>query len=184
MGRLITIGNKKSPKAVECPHCRVVYSCRKKEKLSLSAFHKNWALLHCLAAVKRAEDEDKAEVFDVSQFGYEVVEQRANALARSVSTPSSSAAGTSFSSSSLSSPSPEAEPAYWVCLRCTLHNRNTLSMCDACDTPRVKRRRLEKESAQNVAAIAASADTPDLPTPATVDSARFLERISSAYNAD
>ena len=157
----------KGKKELLCPQCRVATTGKK--VLLLSKFPRNWGLLQCLAAVKDAEEKDKADVFDVSKFGFESLQDS--------TLPSS----TSFASTGCTTPVANNN-SYWVCLKCTLHNTLTDSHCEMCASPRPKRRRAN-ESKDTTAFPVGDDEDEDMATPtsATVDPDSFLERVARQY---
>eukprot|EP01064_Diplonema_japonicum_P015608 TRINITY_DN2334_c1_g1_i8.p1 TRINITY_DN2334_c1_g1~~TRINITY_DN2334_c1_g1_i8.p1 ORF type:complete len:187 (+),score=32.46 TRINITY_DN2334_c1_g1_i8:277-837(+) len=154
------LGCKQKKQKLSCPHCRkdMGRDCKK-----LASFPKNWTLLETLQVVNDAEERELTEVFDPSAFGLEALGN------------DSQLSSTSRSSSSI-----------WVCTRCTLHNSNSVSDCEACDTPRPKRQR--KETALVSTALSTLASTvhaveDEDSESKEADPDSFLARLDRTYNS-
>eukprot|EP01061_Rhynchopus_euleeides_P041768 TRINITY_DN73028_c0_g1_i1.p1 TRINITY_DN73028_c0_g1~~TRINITY_DN73028_c0_g1_i1.p1 ORF type:complete len:230 (+),score=42.67 TRINITY_DN73028_c0_g1_i1:113-802(+) len=162
-------------KRLACPQCRKDTVPVGSKTLKLESFPKNWALMQCLAAVKDAEEKDKAAVFDPSKFGFEALPEHGADTRRS----------TSSLNSMCGSPAGAVGSNYWVCLKCTLHNTHSSSVCDICETPRPKRRRVgaaDSKPGTTATTVAEDDDEEDAtPTTNTVDADSFLDRLSRTY---
>ncbi|KAJ9440549.1 hypothetical protein DIPPA_14255 [Diplonema papillatum] len=155
-----------------CPHCREPFA--KKRGVSVSTFARNWTLLEAIDAVKKAEERDKRDVFSLSSFGFDALSTSASTA--NASTSSSGGCTSSTAGSSAGTVSADM----WICTKCTLHNRITDSLCDACQTPRPKRRR----PSSRVKNPSLARQVTLVEEPPDHDPTSFLERITSQYGLD
>ena len=158
---------KKKKHVVKCPNCRVPVG-----KTRLDMFPKNWVLMETLEVVRKAEELDKKDVFDIKAFGFDALH--------------SSEEPSLGESSSPGAASDSVPSECWACPACTLHNYRYDDNCAVCNAPK------PKQSSCQIVKRKSSDSSTDKRTKVdsiitfeekkvTADPTSFLNRISQTY---
>eukprot|EP01060_Flectonema_neradi_P008572 TRINITY_DN16111_c0_g1_i1.p1 TRINITY_DN16111_c0_g1~~TRINITY_DN16111_c0_g1_i1.p1 ORF type:complete len:211 (+),score=38.03 TRINITY_DN16111_c0_g1_i1:126-758(+) len=170
LGDLLKSIRKKKKEVLKCPNCRVPV-----RKSTIESFPKNWVLMETLEVVRKAEELDKKDVFDVKSFGFD-------ALHSTESSPGLTSSPGSFSE-------PAVSPDCWACPACTLHNTKRDDNCAICNTPKPKlppTQVVKRKSSGTDVDKRSKPEPPPQPEEPKVasDPTSFLNRISQTYGID